>query len=98
MEDAAIIAPHFQDPDKAREFLEAKRWPEGPECPHCGVVGEAYRLEADLTNKTAKSHGGKGLWKGGAGREQFSVTVGTIMENSHLFSGMWLSSMMVPTV
>ena len=41
MEDAAIIAPHFADPDKARAFLEAKRWPDGAECPHCGVVGEA---------------------------------------------------------
>jgi hypothetical protein len=43
MEDAAIIAPHSDDADKAREFLEAKRWPNGPECSHCGVIGEAYR-------------------------------------------------------
>lgn len=90
MEDAAIIAPHFQDPEKAREFMEAKRWPDGPECPHCGVVGKAYRLEADFTSKTAKSHGRKGLWKCGACREQFSVTVGTIMEDSHIPLNKWL--------
>ena len=63
--DAALIAPHFQDEDKAREFLEAKRWPNGAECPHCGVIGEAFRLQPDLEAKT-KTHGRKGLWKRGA--------------------------------
>lgn len=90
MEDAAIIAPHFQDEDKAREFLEAKRWPNGAECPHCGVEGEAYRIEADLTNKKAKTHARKGVWKCSACREQFTVTVGTIMEDSHIPLQKWL--------
>jgi transposase-like protein len=90
MEDAAIIAPHFSDPDKAREFLEAKRWPDGPVCPHCGVVGEAYRLQPDLENKKAAGHGRKGLWKCAACREQFTVTVGTIMEDSHIPLNKWL--------
>jgi transposase-like protein len=89
MEEAAIIAPHFQDPEKAREFMEAKRWPDGPICPHCGVIGEAYRLEADLDAKT-KTHARRGLWKCGACREQFSVTVGTIMEDSHIPLNKWL--------
>jgi transposase-like protein len=90
MEDTAIIAPHFQDPGKAREFLEAKRWPDGPECPHCGVVGESYRLTADTENPAAKTHARKGVWKCGACREQFTVTVGTIMEDSHIPSNKWL--------
>ncbi|HWB85310.1 MAG TPA: IS1595 family transposase [Bryobacteraceae bacterium] len=90
MENAAIIAPHFQDPEKAREFLESKRWPNGPECPHCGVVGEAYRLTADLENKKAKTHTRKGVWKCAACREQFTVTVGTIMEDSHIPLNKWL--------
>src|SRR5579863_3379078 len=90
MEDAAIIAPHFQDADKAREFLEAKRWPEGPVCPHCGVVGEAYKLEADLDDKDAKGHGRKGLYKCAGCREQFTVTVGTIFEDSHIPLCKWL--------
>jgi|SRR5271157_1177897 len=89
MEQAAIIAPHFQDPEKARQFMEAKRWPDGPICPHCGVVGEAYRLEADLEAKT-KTRARKGLWKCAACREQFSVTVGTIMEDSHIPLNKWL--------
>jgi transposase-like protein len=90
MEDAAIIAPHFSDPEKAREFLEAQRWPDGPECPHCGVIGEAYRLTTDLENKKAKTHARKGVWKCGACREQFTVTVGTIMEDSHIPLNKWL--------
>ncbi len=27
--------------EKAREYLEAIRWPNGPVCPHCGVVNSA---------------------------------------------------------
>ncbi len=90
MEDAAITAPHFHDADKAREFLEAKRWPDGPECPHCGVIGEAHKLTADLENKKAKTHVRKGVWKCAACREQFTVTVGTIMEDSHIPLNKWL--------
>jgi transposase-like protein len=90
MEAAAIIAPHFQDANKAREFMEAKRWPEGPICPHCGVIGEAYKLTADLENKDAKGHGRKGLYKCAGCGEQFTVTVGTIMEGSHIPLHKWL--------
>jgi transposase-like protein len=90
MEDAAIIAPHFQDPEKAREFLESKRWPDGAVCPHCGVIGESYRLKPDTENKGARGHGRLGLWKCGGCREQFTVTVGTIMEDSHIPLNKWL--------
>jgi hypothetical protein len=30
-----LTNPIFQDAEKAREFLEAQRWPDGPICPHC---------------------------------------------------------------
>ena len=88
MEDAAILnKPHFQDPDKAREYLERKRWPDGPVCPHCGVIGEATKLEPEEGKKT---HARKGVWKCKACREQFSVTVGTIFEDSHIPLNKWL--------
>ena len=32
--------PIFQDETKAREALEAVRWPDGPVCPHCGSSHE----------------------------------------------------------
>jgi transposase-like protein len=90
VEDAAIIAPHFQDADAARSFLESKCWPDGPVCPHCGVIGEVYKINADLENKKAKSHARKGLYKCAGCTEQFTVTVGTIMEDSHIPLNKWL--------
>lgn len=84
--DASILAPHFQDADKAREYLEAKRWPEGPVCPHCGIIGEATRLEP----KEGKTHARKGLLNCRACRKQFSVTIGTIFEDSHIPLNKWL--------
>jgi transposase-like protein len=88
--EADILAPQFTDEDKAREFLEAKRWPDGPVCPHCGVIGEAFRLTANIKNKKHKTHVRKGVWKCGGCREQFSVTVGTVMEDSHIPLNKWL--------
>ena len=34
----------FQDADAARAHLEATRWPDGPICPHCGVVDQATNV------------------------------------------------------
>jgi len=83
----AKLAEHFGDDDKARTFLEKMRWPDGAVCPHCGVIGEAYRLEPKANSKT---HVRKGVWKCGACREQFTVTVGTIFEDSHIPLHKWL--------
>ena len=41
----ATLAKHFSDEAKAYELVEAIRWPNGPICPHCGVVDEATYLE-----------------------------------------------------
>ncbi len=81
------IAAHFSDAEKAREFLEAQRWPEGPICPHCGELDNAYRLEAKPDSKKAVR---KGVWKCGGCREQFTVTVGTIFADSHIPLNKWL--------
>src|ERR1017187_5663848 len=79
---SALNAPHFQNDDKAREYLEAIRWPNGPVCPHCGSCDGAYRLEG-------KGHR-KGLLKCKDCREQFSVTVGTVFERSKIPLSKWL--------
>ena len=42
---AILTLPHFQDADKAREYLEAQVWPNGRICPHCGVIGDHYTLK-----------------------------------------------------
>lgn len=79
---ADLFAPHFQDADKAREYLEALRWPGGPVCPHCGCIGDHYALKG-------KSHR-TGLWKCKDCRKQFSVTVGTVFERSKIPLNKWL--------
>ncbi len=84
----ASLAKYFSDEDKAREFLEAQRWPEGPICPHCGELNNAYRLQPKESKKD--THVRKGVWKCGGCREQFTVTVGTIFADSHIPLSKWL--------
>lgn len=79
---AGIIELRYQDEDAAREHLEKILWPDGPVCPHCGVIGEAYRLNGETTRK--------GLWKCSGCRKPFTVTVGTIFEDSHIPLNKWL--------
>jgi transposase-like protein len=79
------LAQHFSNEDAAREFIEKLRWPEGPVCPHCGEIDNAYKLEPKPGSKTRK-----GLWKCAGCREQFTVTVGTIFEDSHIPLHKWL--------
>jgi transposase-like protein len=80
----ALNAAHFHDNDKARQHLEAIRWPNGPVCPHCGCTEGAYHLNG-------KAHR-PGLLKCGSCREQFSVTVGTVFERSKIPLSKWLTA------
>src|SRR6267154_4687960 len=96
-ESGSLLEPQFTDEDKAREYLEAMRWPEGPICPHCGLIGEAYKIapkEPDLealklTRKRYRKPR-KGLWKCAGCKKQFTVTVKTIFEDSHIPLHKWL--------
>lgn len=85
---SALNAPHFHDDNKAREYLEAIRWPRGPVCPHCGVIGDHYRLEGTGGDKGTKAR--PGLLKCKDCRKQFSVTVGTVFERSKIPLSKWL--------
>jgi transposase-like protein len=77
-----LTAPIFQDADKAREHLETTRWPQGPVCPHCGVIDQA----TNVGGKAAR----KGCYQCNACREQFTVTVGTVFEASKVPLNKWL--------
>lgn len=76
--------PIFQDADKAREWLEARVWPHGPVCPHCGVINQATLMQG-------KSHR-PGLYQCNACREPFTVTVGTLYERSKIPLNKWLAA------
>jgi transposase-like protein len=74
--------PIYTDPNKAREHLEALLWPEGPVCPHCGIVGNAAALSGKSTRP--------GVYKCRDCRQPFSVTVGTVFERSKIPLNKWL--------
>jgi transposase-like protein len=81
--DNNLVAPQFQNPEKAREYLESQVWPLGPVCPHCGSLSkDHYRLEG----KTSRP----GLYKCKDCREPFTVTVGTVFERSKIPLNKWL--------
>jgi transposase-like protein len=83
MAEAIFNQPQFQDPDKAREYLEAQVWPPGVQvCPHCACVGEHYVLKGKSNRP--------GLWKCKDCREPFTVTVGSIFESSKVPLHKWL--------
>jgi transposase-like protein len=82
MSKAIHTAARFNDEDAAREHLESIRWPNGPECPHCGGTERNSRLNG-------ASHR-PGLLFCGDCRKQFSVTVGTVFERSKVPLSKWL--------
>ena len=84
--------PAFEDDDLAREWFEARIWPNGPVCPHCGSFGDGVtKLFCDGGPKGKK--GRPGLFQCNACRQQFTVTVGTVMERSKIGLHIWLKAM-----
>ena len=74
--------PIFTDESKAREWLEARVWPEGPVCPHCGEAEKLHRMEGDAHRA--------GLLNCNSCRKQFTVTVGTLFERYKIPLTKWL--------
>lgn len=67
--------------DQSRETFERIRWPNGPVCPHCGSV-EATKLQGKVHRP--------GLYDCHDCEGQFTATINTIMEDSHLPIRTWL--------
>lgn len=76
-----------QNEDSARAFLEATLWKDGRVCPHCGVIDESYLM---TPKAGSKKPGRKGLYRCRPCKKQFTVTVGTIFEGSHIPLHKWL--------
>ena len=83
--------PIFQDETKAREWLEARVWPNGPVCPHCGNVDQT-KIKA-LEGKAHRP----GLYQCAECREQFTVTVKTVFERSKIPLTKWLAALFLMT-
>lgn len=82
---SVLNAPHFQDEAAAYAFVEARVWPEGPVCPHCGAG-------KDKVGKLAGKSTRIGVHKCYACRKPFTVKVGTIFEASHVALHLWLQA------
>ena len=71
--------------DEARGILEKIRWPKGPTCPHCGGR-DIVRIEGKA--KSVRD----GLLRCKDCRKQFTVTVGTLMQGSHITLRQWVQA------
>ncbi|HMK79379.1 MAG TPA: IS1595 family transposase [Xanthobacteraceae bacterium] len=80
-------APHFRDDSAAREELERIMWPDGPICPHCGVINHAYATKREGVYRCAE----KGC------RKDFTVTMRTVMERSKIALHKWLQAFALMT-
>lgn len=60
---------------EARQYMETILWPNGPICPHC--------QSTDATRLNGKAHRA-GVFQCNQCREQYTVTVGSVMESSKI--------------
>lgn len=72
----------FRNDDAARAYLEGVLWPDGPVCPHCGVVSHAYPTKRPGVYRCAEA----------VCRKDFTVTMRTVMERSKIALHKWLQA------
>ena len=76
---------HFKDNETCIAYLEKQRWGGKPICPHCGTDTKPYK-----TNRGYKCSD-KDC------RKKFTVTVGTVMENSKIKLNLWFAAIYIAT-
>src|SRR5690242_1448947 len=77
---------YFSDQDVAIEFFRDIRWPNGVKCPTCGSK-EVYYISTQRRWKCRNTHP----------KQQFSVKVGTIFEDSAIGLDKWLPAVWLVT-
>jgi len=77
----SLVAKVLNDEEAATDLLESLRWADGRFCPHCGSV-KSFRLRVAKIKRRR--------YKCSDCRKQFTVSVGTIMEDSHIPFGKWI--------
>jgi transposase-like protein len=82
---SALSAPHFHSEEAAFAYVEARVWPEGSICPHCGGFDRIGKMGGKSTRA--------GLYKCYQCRKPFTVRIGTIFESSHVPLNIWLQAM-----
>jgi transposase-like protein len=79
-----LTNPIFTDAEKAREHLENLYWPDGPACRHCG------NADPDRISKLAGKSTRPGVYWCNECDKPFTVTVGTVMEDSKIPLNKWV--------
>ena len=81
---SVLSDPIFHNEQAAYAYLESILWQDGPVCPKCGVVDNAYELKG----KRARP----GLRRCKDCKKDFTVKVGTVFEASHVSMCHWLQA------
>jgi transposase-like protein len=87
MPNSIFDASPLRDEKAAYAYVEARIWPNGRVCPHCGVVDRSGLLKGKSTRI--------GVYKCYACRKPFTVKVGTIFEDSHVPMHLWLQAVVM---
>src|SRR3954465_4400849 len=78
-------------------MVERLRWPSGPICPHCGVIGNATYLEPKSGYRKTRTGNTsyRRVWQCREAEcgQQFSVLVKTVMEDTKIPVSKWLLAM-----
>src|SRR5271157_6073957 len=83
---SVISDRHFHDEYEAYAYVEARVWPNGPVCPHCGNADPArIRLMQGSSTRI-------GVRQCSECRKPFTVKIGTIFESSHVPLRHWLQA------
>ena len=77
-----LSAPHFHSEEAALARLEQIVWPQGAYCPRCGGFDRITTVKG----------GRAGLRRCGPCKREFTVTVGTIFERSHVKLHIWFQA------
>src|SRR5579864_3107152 len=81
---SVLNQPELCNEEAAIAYVEARLWPDGAVCPHCGTIGEATKLKGKTTRA--------GLWNCRPCRKPFTVRMGTVFESSHVPLRIWLQA------
>jgi transposase-like protein len=79
-----LTAAVLQSETAAYAWVEARLWPNGPVCPHCGGVDRLSKMNGKSTRV--------GTYKCYQCRKQFTVKVGTVFKDSHVPMRVWLQA------
>jgi transposase-like protein len=84
---STLSNPIFHSEEAAYAHVEARIWPDGPFCPHCGECERISAIKPNIEKRVRI-----GLKKCGSCKKQFTVKVGTVFEQSHVPLNLWLQA------